>query len=104
MQSLFTQLHAPISVLIVNHGLYITPDIPLADLSLEQWEKTFSVNTTASFLVVREWLRALRAAGDDVKSKASVVFIGSTAGRFGEADHADYAASKSGEWFHRDLE
>jgi NAD(P)-dependent dehydrogenase (short-subunit alcohol dehydrogenase family) len=30
-----------------------------------------------------------------VKDTASIIFIGSTAGKFGEANHGDYAASKA---------
>ncbi|KAH7101243.1 NAD(P)-binding protein [Auriculariales sp. MPI-PUGE-AT-0066] len=95
VQRLFSQVHAPVQVLIANHGLYMSTDVPLADLELSQWEKTMNANLTSTFLLVREYLRKLREADDMIKDKASVVMIGSTAGRFGEADHADYAASKS---------
>ena len=37
----------------------------------------------AVFLVTREFLRGLRAAGDAEKEKAAVVLVGSTAGQFG---------------------
>ena len=66
-------------------------------MSLEQWESTFKTNVTSSFLVVREYLRALEKAEDAVKDKAAIVLIGSTAGKLGEAGHTDYAATKSGE-------
>jgi NAD(P)-dependent dehydrogenase (short-subunit alcohol dehydrogenase family) len=52
-------------------------------------------NLTSSFLVCREYLRRLRAAPDSVKALANIILIGSTAGKFGELGHADYAASKS---------
>jgi NAD(P)-dependent dehydrogenase (short-subunit alcohol dehydrogenase family) len=54
-----------------------------------------------SFLFTREFLRQLRSwaqtLSDEQKAQAhaSIAIIGSTAGIFGEAMHADYAASKS---------
>jgi NAD(P)-dependent dehydrogenase (short-subunit alcohol dehydrogenase family) len=65
-------------------------------MTTEQWDRTISANLTSSFLVCREYLRYLRASVDSVKDKASVVLIGSTAGKYGEANHGDYAISKSG--------
>ncbi|KAL0952832.1 hypothetical protein HGRIS_007057 [Hohenbuehelia grisea] len=69
-------------------------------MSLDQWKHTLDTNLTSSFLVAREMLRGLDAPGvvDEVKDKASIVLIGSTAGKYGEAGHADYAATKSGEF------
>ncbi|EJD47474.1 NAD(P)-binding protein [Auricularia subglabra TFB-10046 SS5] len=95
VQCMFQQLHAPVSVVVVNHGIWDARVSPLIDMDLEQWNNTISSNLTSSFLVVRAYLRQLREASEEVKSHASVVLIGSTAGRFGEADHGDYAASKS---------
>lgn len=90
----------PVQILIVNHGIWPKADVPLVDMTLDQWHSTMQANLTSSFLVCREYLRGLVAAGTSValKEKASIVLIGSTAGRFGEANHADYAVSKSGEY------
>ena len=89
----------PIQVLVVNHGIWPSNDAPISSMSLEQWNKTISTNLTSSFLIVREFLRRLDQPGvsASTKEKVSVIFIGSTAGKYGEAGHADYAASKSGE-------
>ena len=89
----------PVQVLIVNHGIWPTNDAPVFKMSLAQWNNTLNVNLTASFLVIREYLRRLGQSDvtDDVRRKAAVVLVGSTAGKYGEAGHADYAASKSGE-------
>ena len=48
------------------------------------------VNLTATFLVARGFLREVERSGH-----GSLVLVGSTAGVFGEAGHADYAAAKS---------
>jgi NAD(P)-dependent dehydrogenase (short-subunit alcohol dehydrogenase family) len=85
----------PVSVLIVNHGIWPTNDAPIADMELDQWSNTLAVNLTGPFLLCRQYLKALRSASDAVKDTANIVFIGSTAGKFGEAGHGDYSATKS---------
>lgn len=60
-------------------------------MTLEQWNRTMNSNLTSTFLILREYLRTLTAANEEIKDKASVILIGSTAGKYGEADHADYA-------------
>ena len=47
-------------------------------------------NLTATFLTARGFLREVARNGH-----GSLVLVGSTAGRFGEAGHADYAAAKA---------
>jgi 3-oxoacyl-[acyl-carrier protein] reductase len=65
-------------------------DVPVWKLPLERWEDTIRQNLTSTFLVAREFLRDVERNGH-----GSLVFVGSTAGVFGEAGHADYAAAKS---------
>ncbi|RPD76830.1 NAD(P)-binding protein [Lentinus tigrinus ALCF2SS1-7] len=99
VQQLFASASADpfgsVQVVIINHAYYEPRDVPLAQMSLAQWESTFSTNVTSSFLVAREYLRGLEKASEAQKEKAAIVLIGSTAGKFGEAGHADYAATKS---------
>ncbi|KAH8999626.1 NAD-P-binding protein [Lactarius hatsudake] len=94
-----------VEIAVINHGAYPWADVPLKDMPIEQWERTFSDNLTSAFLVAREYLRGLergvRGAGPKMETtgfgdRAAIVFVGSTAGKCGEAMHADYAASKSG--------
>jgi len=95
--NMFTAIeHAgPVQVLIVNHGIWTRGDVPVADMTLQRWNKTISTNLTSSFLVCREYLKRLRDATPEAKEKAAIVMIGSTAGKYGEAGHADYAVTKS---------
>ena len=72
-------------------GVYPTEDAPLWELGLERWEETVRANLTATFLTARGFLREVERTGT-----GSLVLVGSTAGIFGEAGHADYAAAKSG--------
>ncbi|CDO69974.1 hypothetical protein BN946_scf184836.g48 [Trametes cinnabarina] len=44
----------PVQVVAINHAYYEARDVPVARMSLEQWESTFSTNLTSSFLVARQ--------------------------------------------------
>ncbi|KAG6902652.1 hypothetical protein C0995_013777 [Termitomyces sp. Mi166 len=85
----------PVQIIIVNHGFWPPAHEPVVQMSLEQWKSTIDINLTSSFLVCREYLKGLQSASDDIKDYASILFIGSTSGKFGEAGHADYSTSKS---------
>ena len=71
-------------------GAWPREDEPVWQLSLERWEETLRANLTATFLTARGFLRVVERSGH-----GNLVLVGSTAGRFGEAGHADYAAAKS---------
>lgn len=71
-------------------GVWPEADEPVWELPLERWESTLRANLTATFLTARGFLREVERSGH-----GSLVLVGSTAGRFGEAGHADYAAAKS---------
>ncbi|KAG1872846.1 hypothetical protein C8R48DRAFT_33059 [Suillus tomentosus] len=85
----------PVAVILVNHGIWSPQDVPIIDMTVEQWDHTISANLTSSFLVCREFLRHLRAATESMKDLAAIVLIGSTSSKCGEANHGDYAISKS---------
>jgi 3-oxoacyl-[acyl-carrier protein] reductase len=71
-------------------GVWPNPDEPVWELSLARWRETVDANLTATFLTARGFLRGVAARGH-----GNLVVVGSTAGTFGEAGHADYAAAKS---------
>src|SRR5919106_1638851 len=71
-------------------GAWPAEDVPAWHLPLERWEETLRLNLTATFLTARAFLREVERNGH-----GSLVLVGSTAGLFGEAGHADYAAAKS---------
>jgi 3-oxoacyl-[acyl-carrier protein] reductase len=80
----------PLDVCAAVAGVWPREDVPVWELSLERWRETLDANLTASFLTARGFLRGVAERGH-----GSLVLVGSTAGIFGEAGHADYAASKS---------
>jgi 3-oxoacyl-[acyl-carrier protein] reductase len=75
---------------VANAGVWPAQAQPVAELPLDRWRDTIDANLTASFLTARAFLRHVASSG-----AGSMVFIASTAGHFGEAGHADYAAAKS---------
>lgn len=78
-----------LDICIANAGWYPPEDQPLWDLGLERWTTVMQRNLTATFLTARGFLRHAASTG-----RGSLVMVGSTAGQFGEAGHADYAAAK----------
>jgi 3-oxoacyl-[acyl-carrier protein] reductase len=88
VEALFAEA-GPLDVCAAVAGAWPSEDVPLRELPLERWRATLDTNLTATFLTARGFLRGLRGDG-------SLVLVGSTAGLFGEAGHADYAAAKSG--------
>jgi len=91
----------PINILVPNHAIYPADDAPVADMKLSQWKKVMDINLTGYFLFVREYLRQLRTHMSTLSDQqklnynASIILVCSTAALYGEADHADYSASKS---------
>jgi 3-oxoacyl-[acyl-carrier protein] reductase len=80
----------PLDVCAAVAGVWPREDVPVWDLPVERWRETVDANLTASFLTARGFLRGVADRGH-----GSLVLVGSTAGIFGEAGHADYAAAKS---------
>ena len=74
---------------IANAGKWPRPDQAVWEMPLERWNETLASNLTSTFLTARGFLKHAAVTGT-----GSLVMIASTAGSFGEAGHADYAAAK----------
>lgn len=70
-------------VLILNHAVAPVADEPVWKMSLERWKHTIDTNLTSSFIVAREYLKRLQDAPTTIKDNASILLIGSTAGKYG---------------------
>jgi 3-oxoacyl-[acyl-carrier protein] reductase len=80
----------PLDACAAVAGEWPQDDVPVWELPLERWEATLRANLTTAFLTARGFLRNVAD-----RNRSSLVVVGSTAGIFGEAGHADYAAAKA---------
>ncbi len=78
-----------LDVCVANAGKWPKEDQPVWSLSLDRWNETLASNLTSTFLTARGFLEHAAQTGT-----GSLIMIASTAGSFGEAGHADYAAAK----------
>lgn len=79
-----------IDTVVANAGSWETQDIPLHEMTLRQWRATQECVLTSAFLTLRGFFKQVA-----LQRRGNAVLIASTAGVFGEAGHADYAAAKS---------
>src|SRR5215472_16962420 len=82
----------PVEVLVANAGLWPPEHVPLEEMTLAQWDSTLAANLTSVFLCLRAFCRGIQKHR---LTDPAAVLVGSTAGVFGEAGHADYAAAKA---------
>ena len=78
-----------LDVAVANAGAWPREDVPVWEMDPARWEATIASNLFVTFLTARAFLRHAAMTGS-----GSLVLVGSTAGLFGEAGHADYAAAK----------
>ena len=76
-----------LDLLIVNHGVWPSDDVPVAAMADAQWDATLRANLNGVLYVCRAAIPFLPDGG-------KIVLVSSTAGQRGEAFHADYAATK----------
>lgn len=79
-----------VDILVANAGIWVARDVPLHRMTLAQWRRTIETDLTSAFLCCREFFRLVQR-----QRRGNVVLMSSTAGVFGEAGHADYAAAKA---------
>lgn len=78
-----------LDVVVSNAGIWTHGDIDT--MTDADWARMMAVNLTGAFHVARASVPHLRNRGG-----GSIIFIASTAGQRGEANHSHYAASKGG--------
>lgn len=83
------QKYGKLDVCIANAGHYPPESLSLWDIDADRWNKTISSNLGVAVNTARGFLREASRTGT-----GSLVFIGSTAGIYGESGHSDYATAK----------
>ncbi len=77
-----------LDILINNAGMM--QEASVEDMSLDDWQRTLTVNLTAPFLLIKAALPHLRRTGGTIVNIGSIEGLGSNPG------HAAYCASKAG--------
>lgn len=90
----------PINILCANAGITNEASHPnIWELPVETWENTYRVNSRGTFLTIKHFLLAAKAAQDTSGRELdnlAIVVTGSECGKFGQAGHVDYASGKAG--------
>lgn len=81
---------------VVNAGIWPSDALAIDYLPEARIREVMEVNLLGAIWTARAFFASLRRTGARPDGHgASLTFIGSTAGRFGEAGHAEYAATKA---------
>ena len=76
-----------VDIFVGNAGVWPPDDVPLAEMTDAQWERTIRQNLDSIFYTTRDVVRVMQDGG-------CIVLVSSTAGQRGESHHSDYAATK----------
>lgn len=83
-----------VDVCVANAGKWPQADELIHQISVARMRNTVDVNLYGAIWTARAFFAQLKPRAD--QHGASLTFIGSTAGRFGERGHVDYSLSKAG--------
>jgi len=83
-----------LDILIANHGVWPSEDVPIERMSDEQWRSTLSINLDAVFGLIKYTVAQMKGQPRIGPAAGHMVLISSTSGQRGEAFHCDYSATK----------
>jgi 3-oxoacyl-[acyl-carrier protein] reductase len=85
-----------VDVCVANAGIWPAEALPIHELPEARVREVIETNLLGSMWTARAFFASLARRGPRADGHgASLCFIGSTAGRFGEPGHSEYAASKA---------
>jgi len=85
-----------VDICVVNAGVWAEDSLRLDEMTIDRIRHTLEVDLFGAIWTARAFLRSLAAHPPEKEQRgASITFIGSTAGRFGERGHCDYSAAKA---------
>ena len=86
-----------VDICVANAGKWPPPHARLDLMTPERMNDTLQANLMGAIWTAKAFMESLARSGPRADGHgASLVFIGSTAGRFGEPGHADYSVAKAG--------
>jgi NAD(P)-dependent dehydrogenase (short-subunit alcohol dehydrogenase family) len=77
--------------ILVNNAGFAGEVLPVAEMTLAEWDRVLAVNLTGQMLCAREAVKAMRPRG-----RGAIVNLSSHAGKEGQAGRAHYSAAKWG--------
>lgn len=98
-----------LDILVANHGIWQAEDVPIVEMTEDQWSHTMAVNLDSVFGLIQATVAQFDRQVAEAREAAAIqgieapkgsgetghiVLISSTAGQRGEAYHADYAVTK----------
>ena len=83
-----------LDILVANHGVWPVKDVPIDQMSDQQWRSTLSINLDGVFGLVKHAVAQMKAQPRTGDPAGHIVLISSTSGQRGEAFHVDYSATK----------
>jgi 3-oxoacyl-[acyl-carrier protein] reductase len=83
-----------LDILVANHGVWQSEDVPVERMPDEQWRSTMSINLDGVFGLVKHAVAQMKAQPRQNAAAGHIVLISSTSGQRGEAFHCDYSATK----------
>jgi 3-oxoacyl-[acyl-carrier protein] reductase len=83
-----------LDILVANHGVWPAEDVPIDQMTDEQWRTTLSINLDAVFGLVKYTVAQMKAQPRTGSAAGHIVLISSTSGQRGEAFHCDYSSTK----------
>lgn len=85
-----------VDVCVANAGIWPETSAPLHSMDEARIREVIETNLLGAMWTARAFLASLASSGPRSDGRgASLTFIGSTAGRFGEAGHSEYSATKA---------
>ena len=83
-----------LDILVANHGVWPPEDVPIDQMSDEQWRTTISVNLDSVFALLKHSVAQMKKQANRGAAAGHIVLVSSTSGQRGEAFHCDYSATK----------
>jgi 3-oxoacyl-[acyl-carrier protein] reductase len=84
------ETYGRLDILVANHGIWESADVPIDQMSDDQWRRTLTINLESVFALIKHSVAQMKKQ----RKSGHIVLVSSTAGQRGEAFHCDYAASK----------
>ncbi|KAE9981813.1 hypothetical protein EG328_011406 [Venturia inaequalis] len=90
----------PINILCANSEITDeSASYPIWEMPVETWDKIYNTNVRGTFLTIKHFLRnasrSQEKLNEELKNLAIIV-TGSECGKFGQAQHSEYASGKAG--------